>query len=310
MLLSILISVLKVAGIVILVILGLFLLILLTVLLVPVRYSFEIKKPEEPLVRYKADYTWLLSLIHFSLRGKNTDVTYRLRIAWLTIMGEREAEEKPEEELPPSITEDSEETARPDQAEAPAEEEPDQPEEPEKEPEAEAGTEPEQVREEVIQEVSGGKVEPVLPEEKEDKEPLIDRIVNWLKKTAERIRRSRKDFEERIEKIKSLELDVCIPFSIRIFKKVIKHIFPQQLEGEMAFGSDDPVTDGRATAAAALLYPLYGETFVYEPHFERKILTADCRGKGRIRFGFFLIIFIEVMLKKQMRTLIFTALRK
>lgn len=289
-----------------LVILGLFLLILLTVLLVPVRYSFEIKKPEEPEVRYKADYTWLLSLIHFSLRGKNTDVTYRLRIAWLTIMGETEEKEKPEEELPPPSREDSEETARPDRDEAPAEEEPDQPEE----PETEARTEPEQAREEVIQEVSGEKVEPVLPEEKEDKEPLIDRIVNWFKMTAERIRRSLQAYEERIEKIKSLELDVCIPFSIRILKKVIKHIFPQKLEGEMAFGSGDPVTDGRATSAAALLYPLYGETFIYEPHFERKILTADCRGKGRIRFGFFLVIFIEVMLKKQMRTLIFTVLRK
>ena len=223
MLLSILISVLKVAGIVVLVLLGLILLILLTVLLVPVRYSFDIRKPEEPEALYKADVTWLLSLIHFSLTGKNQDMSYSLRAAWLKFPKETDKEEEEAltgaaEPLPPPAPEESAVLeAEPGKEETSDIEEPGKEEKPDiEEAEEEIAIEETGTDQEVTETDEG---EPaVRPSPEEKKEPITDRLTGKLNRVIAKIQSLTESFKEKREQLESMELDVCIPFSIRILK--------------------------------------------------------------------------------------------
>ena len=51
-------------------------------------------------------------------------------------------------------------------------------------------------------------------------------------------------------------------------------------------------------------YPKYGEHFSLYPDFERKMFEAKCRGRGRIRLGYMLVLAVSILKEKSVRTMI------
>lgn len=90
---TILLWILKLAGILLTAVLGLILLILLLVLCVPIRYQADLEKRAELI--WGGQVSWLFRLFHFRFRYTPTESTKELRLFGFSLMNETE-EEAPE----------------------------------------------------------------------------------------------------------------------------------------------------------------------------------------------------------------------
>ena len=90
---TILLWILKLAGILLAAVLGLILLILLLVLCVPIRYQADLEKRAELI--WGGQVSWLFRLFHFRFRYTPTESTKELRLFGFSLMNETE-EEAPE----------------------------------------------------------------------------------------------------------------------------------------------------------------------------------------------------------------------
>ena len=92
--------------------------------------------------------------------------------------------------------------------------------------------------------------------------------------------------------------------TFRTIKKVILHILPVSIRGNIIYGSGDPASTGKAFAVLGILYAKYGESLTVLADFEEKRLEADVQIKGRIRLGTMAWYFIAFVLKKETRAFI------
>ena len=98
--LHILLTILKVIGIILLVILALIIALILIVLFVPVRYRVHVRKEDSPL-EAKGTFTWLLKLLRVEVRYRNKKGRADVKVLFFTIKsiripgGEGHPEEKP-----------------------------------------------------------------------------------------------------------------------------------------------------------------------------------------------------------------------
>ena len=90
---------------------------------------------------------------------------------------------------------------------------------------------------------------------------------------------------------------------------VLHHILPYYLKGWIRYGFDDPSLTGYVAGLGAVFYPRYYKNFSLEPDFQRVCFAGYCKGKGRIRLGFFLITLIRLLLKKEVRRLLHLLLK-
>ena len=136
--------------------------------------------------------------------------------------------------------------------------------------------------------------------EKKQKDGKKPKKESSLKKIKSKIK-SLKETKVNLDKMpwrEWLELgkDVLIHF--------LKHALPGKLEGNIAFGTGNPEYTGYITGIAAVFYPKYGEHFSLYPDFERKMFEAKCRGRGRIRLGYMLVLAVSILKEKSVRTMI------
>ena len=121
-----------------------------------------------------------------------------------------------------------------------------------------------------------------------------------FKKLKGRIK-SLKETKSNLDKLPWREwLELGKDILIRFFK----HVLPRKLEGSIAFGLSDPEYTGYVTGLAAIFYPKYGEYFSLYPDFEGKMFEAKCKGKGRIRPGYMLVLVVSILKEKSVRTMI------
>lgn len=84
-------------------------------------------------------------------------------------------------------------------------------------------------------------------------------------------------------------------------KHLIHHIRPRKLSGHVLFGMEDPATTGKILSYVCLLFPLYGDHLEVQADFEQKILEADVRMRGRIRVFTVLRIALRVYRDRNVR---------
>lgn len=87
------------------------------------------------------------------------------------------------------------------------------------------------------------------------------------------------------------------------FSRLLLHLKPVRLEGNITFGLEDPCLMGQILSAAALFYPLYGKQLEICPVFDEKILEGEIRIRGRLRLGTILFICIRLLLDRNLRNL-------
>jgi len=86
-------------------------------------------------------------------------------------------------------------------------------------------------------------------------------------------------------------------------KRLVHHILPKKVLLQADVGFDDPATTGNVLAAASILYAFYGDRIQVTPYFDQEILEGEVEASGRIRLGTLLYLAAKVWFHKDFRML-------
>lgn len=291
---GVLLTILKILGIILLVILGIILFLLVIVLFVPIRYDIRVSRKTEDtsFVRLKVRVFWLLHMVN-GVFSYPQEAFFRVRFLWFTIFrsdggGKSAAPEKKKEKK--KVKEVQEEEAVKEELVK---------EEPVKE-----ATQTREAREEQPPEsvngsngrFSDGKIsEEKVPNEEEAatfKSRLLEffgKIWNFLKNIQYTITRICDKIKHIVKNIqyylKILQSDafrnawhVCGDETVSLLKSIL----PRKLEGQLRVGTGDPAGTGQILSVYGILYPLIGNHIDILPDFEQAVLEGELFAKGRI----------------------------
>jgi hypothetical protein len=94
-------------------------------------------------------------------------------------------------------------------------------------------------------------------------------------------------------------------FTLELLKttlmKLVKHVKPQKLSGELTLGMEDPAITGYICAVMGIFYDDYLEAFEFTPDFTEKKLEGNARASGRLLIGYIIYLALNMYLKKQVR---------
>lgn len=286
--------ILKTAGIVLLVILGLVLLLAALLLFVPVRYQAEGELPETAGPAARVRFSWLFSLL--TVRIEYADgLKVSVRAAGIRIRPERWIRRA----AGPSGPE-------------PVEKEP-EPMEREREPAGKSGSSG--MKSPPPCEAASGSTETGRRESFSDiPRRLLQRMKQLAGKTericnmAEWIRDKAEWFLEEAAYYRALFAEEGSRQAAILIRthlgKLLSHAKPRQLSVNLTVGAEDPAVTGRVLAVNGMLYPWIREAVRVTPDFERECLYGDFYAKGRIRAGVALYHILRVVLDKRTWTLI------
>ncbi|KIR01677.1 hypothetical protein P261_00491 [Lachnospiraceae bacterium TWA4] len=176
----------------------------------------------------------------------------------------------------------------------------------------------EELQEELQEEIDN---EPVLEAlEIKDEKPKKSKKPKKQKK-SKKLKEEVKKQDKIISQLKEVYNFINQPFVKKFIKKStsrIKHLFkrlkPKKLELTIHFGLDDPEIVGGILAVTSMLYPIYYGHIFLEPEFEEVVLEGKFYLKGKLRMihfvSFFVKTSISILLDKQIRTLIFSKIRR
>lgn len=293
-------TILKIIGIVILLVLGLVLLALLLVLLAPVRYSLSGSYGSG--VKGKAKVTWFLHALSVGVTYEDgLDIVVR-------ILGKRLFQKKEREPFLPEEEPDMESCSL-------GEEEPDGSRADSKEFVSHEETSPE---EEFVTDDKPDAETPKRKKKRTEKTGKKNKNSNSRKEKinlTERFQGLTESFKEKWNRIAEYKERVTAfvtdeenkkTFRLiwRQFRAVIRHILPTKVRGTLVFGFDDPAVTGNVLAALSILYAWYGDALRITPVFDEKILEVEGSLKGRIRAGTLLVLLIRILLNKNFRVLV------
>lgn len=296
-LLSIVLTILKIIVFLLLAVLGIVLLILLLVLLVPLRWqgrgSWE-EKPEGTL-----RITWLFHLLSVQLSYQET-FEWSVRLLGIAVL--KSEEEEPEEKDYEPEEEDFElsvqEISKPEPVLAERKEK--------------AVSEPKRIEPMPMPEKKAKKASKKAAKENEKKEFWLKRKFSSIKKAGQRTLLQWKEKlqrgKERWDSVSDFLSNETNQKTFRLLKRqlyrLLKHLFPKKIQGNVTFGLEDPYTMGQILSAAAFLYPFYAERVTVVPVFDETVFRGNLQMKGRVRIGTLLCLAGRMLLHKNFRTLV------
>lgn len=316
--LSVILTILKIIGIILLVILGLVLTALLIVLFVPLRYKAEgiFAKTDEGFKEVmQVRVTWLMHILSvtFNLKDMEPELAIRVFGRKLSAGGDKavpkqhksvkseykskkrvelagdsqnvkEAARQEKRDINDSTQEDKSQNTTDSQ---------------EKIKTDNIGAEAKRV----VKEVSKEKKDIDIKEKRTIKEKVIG-FLNKINAICEKIKNIRAVKDSFVEYLRQDEAKLAIRGLKGILLKVLKHILPQKLHAKVKFGFEDPATTGKILGVASVLYGVYGEKLELEPDFENVILEGEYKLKGRIRAFNLLIAALKIYFNKWLREFI------
>ena len=282
----IILSILKIIGIVLACIVGLVLLLVLLVLLVPIRDRFSGDGMNAD-IQADGKASWLFGLFSASIRFAEKKLLYRVSVAGISL--------KKGDFLNPEKS-GSEETNLEPQILKPQK---DKKEEKEEKKEKEEKEEKEAVALEVR-----NKPEPEAKSEKE-KEDLSDRIEHFFERLSEK-------YEGLIKKLEQTEAVLTSKVTGRAVKKVkeqlfhiLNHIKPKKIAGNINFGLEDPANTAIIYGTIDILAIAVSEgKLIITPEFYQKGISLDMVMQGRILIGYLLVCALRVFFNKDVRRVV------
>lgn len=310
--------ILKTAGIVLLVILGLLLAALLAVLFVPVRYRADGSWREE--LTASAAITWLLHLVSIRIAYEK-ELSVRVSVCGIRIKTGKKAEpsgsgqhgtsasapESAAASAPePASASESEPAAKPDAGTIPGAM-------PETAPEAQA---------------AGGQENPKAPDTAKAPEPGKDPEVSkdkqrfsfdalkkrlaaaWrkLQGSLRNIRGTAKRLYRQFIYYKAIwdreETQQAFHLASAQLCRTLRHVLPRRINVRAAVGTGDPASTGQVLAVQGILYPWLGDKVQIVPDFEERRFEGEFHLKGQLRAGVVGFYALRLMLDKNVRRLI------
>ena len=304
----VILTILKILGIILLVLLGLLLVIVFSVLFVPVRYRLEGEKssPGWSEANGKVKVSWLLHLIHLRIQYQEKELDWECYLFGVPLKkagaAVREWKKKRRKKKVQQKNEPEKRTA----AKKKGQKKPLQIEEKtrtaaKEQKSTEKQTKPEKLK---TAESEAKETELKTSERKQpEKEKVSDKLSRFwnrckkivgsilkfpgkLKKKLTNIRLTFRGFCDKIKRWRTLWNEDSTQAALRFLtekgRKLIRHVLPRKIKGSITFGCEDPALTGQILGAVAIAYPLYGKGVAVYPRFEEKILEGQLQMKGRI----------------------------
>lgn len=318
--LSIVLTVLKIIGIVLLSVLGIVLLLLLLVLFVPIRYRIDGNIPETLLedgidpksIWGRLKFSWLLHIISGGLEYPDK-MELSLKIFGIRILPKKVKENKkkadkedkessadenkPEGEEDLMVTEAEDnwgEEASDTESEITSEAETETESTSVAETETSAGVDIESTSENVSD--TDSDAEDLDEEEDSDKRSFIEvlsdiftKIQNILKTPQDVLQKIQYTTSRVCDKIEMIKVTLESDFFKRAFAlckgkliRLIKMILPDKSDIDLLFGTGDPANTADVMGVYGCLYPILHNKLSYTPDFERGVVRLDAHMKGHI----------------------------
>lgn len=301
---SILLTLLKIIGILLLVVIGLLLGILFIVLMVPIRYRLQgARSAEEGALTAGGRVSWLASILAVTF-VYDREFSWKVRIFGIPLkMKKKEISEDEIEDL----TEDQEAEIAALEAELAKEN---------------AATPFAQEKPLILQtqEASGDEMEAsqeeaeaseATPEGEEQKVPAGQKIKEMLHSLPDKMHSLRETLASIPDKIRSIkqQADTWIAFAKsdemkrlistcwKEIKQILRHLLPTKLRIQGNYGFADPSLTGQITGILCMLPKRYQKSIHLQPHFQEECLDGECMLKGRIRLGSLLWPVVKILLK-------------
>lgn len=284
MVLHILLVILKIAGIILAVILGILVLLLCAVLFVPVRYrikgggdgSFD-------TIYMNGNVTWFFRLLSGSFCYENGKTNVHIRIFFRTVSKKQKADNEREKQKKPEPERKKERKA-------------------EKKVEKKEETKP-------AEETTGTEkntVQNTKRKEQKQKLSFFQRIIQKIKYTIRKICDTIKKIIEKKEKVISfiedeIHRNAFVKMKQELFR-LIRILRPKKIKAALRFGFEDPYLTGKALAFLGMIYPFLGDNTDIIPDFEKKILKGNFDMQGHIRSVTFAALAIRLFINKEIRT--------
>ncbi len=317
---AVLLTVLKVIGIILAVLLGTLLLVILAVLFVPVRYNFKAAYNEK--FTMNARVSWLLNIFRV-LICYDEEMKTTIKILFFNIGGDKNKEKKNKKEKKETK---SDNIFTNDNAKENATENTEVAEKEElvlKASEADGTSEINAADEADIAHEIKDLDEKEKPDKKKSKiKNVIDKItyiydsikgrikkfIRLLKDTYNKVNGAKEKLTNKIEEIKSMVNDTenreLVSLIISQLKRLFKEIKPKKYDINVHFGFEEPDVTGKVLMYIAVFYGLTGLNINIKPEFEEKIFEGDCYLKGRIRVITLLSIALKVYKNKRFKQII------
>lgn len=340
--LQVILLILKIIGLVLLAALGLVILLLLAVLFVPIRYKAQVMKKENIGGNARVYWLLHILRVRFLYEDGRLKTRIKLLFFTISDSEKKENQSESNEEAenveeksqvdkaPDNVAERSQTDQTTDK------EEPKEAEVTEKTEETrevhQTDAEDDSVELEDIEDLDD--IEEVVEdiEDKEDKEDkeAIDGIETASgdkttgEKTDERSEKvnSKKTIKHRkeklnksegkqsiVKKLKNIynmkndeEVRHFLSVSKKRIGKIVRHILPRKLEGDVRFGLSDPASTGKVLGAVSVLYPVYAGHLIIEPSFEEPVFEGELRIKGRIRIFTVLVPALKLYFGKEFKS--------
>lgn len=286
----VILTILKILGIILLVLLGLLLVIVLSVLFVPVRYRLEGEKssPGWSEANGKVRVSWLLHLIHLRIQYREKELDWECYLFGVPLKKAGAAvREWKKKRRKKKIQEQKERRKKAVQKKN----------EPKKRTAAKKKGQEKPLQIEEKTEIKTAERKQQEKEKVSDKlsrfwnrcKKIVGSILEFpgkLKKKLTNIRLTFRGFCDKIKRWRTLwneeSTQAALHFLTEKGRKLIRHVLPRKIRGSITFGCEDPALTGQILGAVAIAYPLYGKGVAVYPRFEEKILEGQLQMKGRI----------------------------
>ncbi len=312
--LHIVLTILKILGIILLALLSLVLVLVLCVLFVPVRYSARIDYHGKLTVDARVSYLFRMLSFRFQ---KNTRMTMTFRIFginthWLddesderSLKGRkrRMKQMEKETEMFEQLSEEIHQKQYGKRSEA---------EEPyealqklEEQRDAFVGQKEDRQKEEQSQKTNQNSEASENQTDHSDRISVIDRIRKFfssirlkIKYIFRRFCDTIKNIYGKFKRLKEFLQDETTRQAFRAVKReairLLKHIRPRKIKGYLHFGFDSPCNTGKLYGFICMFYTVLPKNFLLQADFEQKVLEGDLLIKGRIQIYYLLIIALRL----------------
>lgn len=301
--LHIILTILKIIGILILVLLALLLVCIGVILFVPIRYRAEGKKDGDGYF-LKAEVYWLFHLFRVKVLYPEPGRTV-VKLLWFTLYDSK-AEEKPKKEKK------RKKERKPEKEQAHAKEARERLKQQEI---VENTDDKDELADQPAENFAEDSAKRQRAEENgaaEEKEGRIARFFHKIKAFFKKILHILKNIQYTIRKVCDRIKEICadIQYYAEVFGeeetkkafemcrqqlfKVWKNIRPKKCKVRMRIGTGEPDTTGYILALHGILYPFLGNTVFIEPDFENQVFEGNFSMKGRVTV--FVLVYVAVKL--------------
>lgn len=286
---TIILTILKWIGILLLIVLGIVLALVLLVLLVPIVYRLEGEVRGKPEIFGKV--TWFFKLLSVNLSYQE-GFSFSVKAAGIQLLPKKKEQdagkETGQEPAAESVSKESKaECSQPTECET-----------------ANTETTNSETTNSETANSETPKTDTANSEAAETDTTEPESLEEKLQRTADKTESIRKKISHYLAILGSDQAQIVLHNALIQLVKIIKHVLPRKMDVYLEIGTGDPASTGQILALQGIFYPVLHDKVRIVPDFEEKRAEGEFHISGRVTLGALLVCAVRIILKKEVLYLI------